>query len=65
MTGMAHHTQLYWGLANFLDRLESNCNPSDHLLSSWDYRCEPLCPAIFNFLIQYNLKTEGWTGIST
>jgi hypothetical protein len=25
-----------------------------HLPSTWDYRCEPLCPAIFIFLCPYN-----------
>jgi hypothetical protein len=39
---------VYWdgGLANFLSRLASNCDPLHlHLLSSWDYGYKPPWPA--------------------
>jgi hypothetical protein len=37
---------LRWGLENFLPWLALNCSLLCICLSSsWDYRCEPLCPA--------------------
>jgi hypothetical protein len=43
-----HYTQLYWlrwSLKIFLPGLASNhCPPNLCLPSSWDYRCESLCP---------------------
>jgi hypothetical protein len=40
--------------------LTSNLNPPDFcLLSSWDYRCEPLCPASF-----FVFKAKGYLVVS-
>jgi hypothetical protein len=42
------------GLINFLPGLASNHSPSDfYFLSSWDYRCEPLLPALASFFFFY------------
>jgi hypothetical protein len=40
-----------WGLVNYLPRLALNHKPRDlYLLSSWDYRYEPLVPSLGEFL---------------
>jgi hypothetical protein len=45
---------LRWGLPNFLPRLALNLYPPNlPFLSTWDYRCEPLLPASYNFFF-YN-----------
>jgi hypothetical protein len=47
------------GLANYLPRLTSNCNPPDLcLLSSKDYRREPLAPGP-EIKAKYLLKLTG------
>jgi hypothetical protein len=58
MTGTHHHVQLFcWDgmLLIFLPKLTSNCNPLNLcLLTSCDYRHEPLCePLKTKFLIYY------------
>jgi hypothetical protein len=40
------------GLANYLSRLASNCDPPDLcLLSSWDYRCELSVPGLYCIIL--------------
>jgi hypothetical protein len=46
-----------WHLANILPRLTSNYNPPNlHLSSSWEYRLEPPCLAIYLFY-----KWRNWS----
>jgi hypothetical protein len=56
---VGHHAQIRWSLINYFPGLVSNCSsPELHLPSSWDYRCESLCPAMLLFLVA--LKSRAW-----
>jgi hypothetical protein len=50
-----HSYWLSWHFANFLPGLTWNFHPPNlHLLSRWDYRPEPLCPALCSPFIEIN-----------
>jgi hypothetical protein len=55
---------------NYLPRLASNIDPPDfYLLSSWDYKCEPLVPGCLLVLksqsLGLNPDLPGWVKEST
>jgi hypothetical protein len=58
------HTSGYFGdggILNYLLMLALNCSPPDlSILSSEDYKCEPLAPGLFFYFLQYCWLNQGF-----